>query len=158
MVLSRVDESTRIDSKNDRWVDTDRDSKIFWKVSDFKKFRLLEIFFYFVSNKNRLVFFFVFFRKKDFTDFWELIRCWIPLSGTRLGKISAKVWVTHQPVYPAILEITRGIPVRWRNFYTDMGNFRVFEFRPQLAKSVGTDLRSGFKLDIQIVSEARWVT
>ena len=57
-----IDESTQIEIE-----------KIFWKVSDFKNFRLLEIFFYFVSNKNKLVVFFVFFNKnfKPVSGVWS---------------------------------------------------------------------------------------
>ena len=43
--------------------------KIFWKFSDFKKFRLLETFFYFVSNKNKLAVFLFFFQKKSSSIF-----------------------------------------------------------------------------------------
>ena len=129
MVLSRVDESTQIDSKNDRSVDTDRDWKIFWKVSDFKKFRLLEIFFYFVSNKNKHAVILFFFQQKYLTDFWGLIRCWNRhncskvLNSTWILGIQIIVFESIQ-VHSSILVITIQFAV---NFYIGIGGFRVFD-------------------------------
>ena len=130
MVVSRVDESTQIDSKNDRWVDTDRDRKIFWKISDFKKFSTFETFFYFVSNKSKLVVFLFFFQQKFYTCFWGLIRCWIRIIVLKfyvpLGFSGSKSsFFESIRVDSSILVTTIRSAVK---FYTDMVIFEVSEF------------------------------